>query len=1430
MANKINWDFISELEGAAIKVGYVPDADSSQSGVTIGTGFDLGSKDEDFMTSIGVSSSITEKLKPFFKLKGVEAAKVANKLQLDDSEVKELDQASKNYYANKIIEKYEHDSGKSFDDLSSEQQTVITSVGFQYGSFDRTPAFWAAVTNGDWEGVEKELRNFGDNYSKRRIKEADLLGKKKVEALFVKDKTDKLPFQDIEGVKKVLEEVKEEPEKEEPFKYNPIKNLWNPVDQGGELYLDRVFHTYQNWTDKRESPSLGEGWSAAWRDNWIIPAVARMVTTPSFQPEDGWSIASDKEYVQEAWKDNNINPDFYNEFAGVVSRSHFDFTMQRVIKHQKNREILNRMGWTGTALEIGAFILDPVTWLGYGAAAKLVKPIQMATTLTRTQKFVRSGLIYGGTEATLISPVVADNPTYGTGHIIIALALGGTLGGGITALTSKNLNNIAKAEMILEAEEQGLKLTKKGEKVLDTKKIKKPFNNNDLNATQDIISDVGIIADIKLAFGRLRDLPFAFTMPWNRSGALGTSESELVRLFNFLGLEEPVLYTFKTGAKKGQVATQPASAELIRNQIIQGGHALIYGGENGVNEILKKWLMEQGHGAIGRLVGVAAMRQGKVFMTEVARVIRSGVPSKNKLINEAAEKYRNGFAYMADHISKSTLDGAKNIKIHPKYLPRKMSHEKFGELEKRIKFDGIVTLIERAIKSEQGDTIGSLASTAKTGGKKITIQSQKPLKDKLNVLGKKLKELRKKKPKATQKKALAKWEVRIEKLKNELADLDDAIKTGKQVDLSIPANKANILARAIAKATQMSKAHGGFDIEQLVKLRDPDKLKAYLEDVVPTPTSGDKADLAKIIEDLQQNIELITSGRLEKRIRLNETFETTINGIKVRFDDLIENDVDLLWQTYMNEMSGWLALNKRMGITGRNGMLDYQRKLNTSIDESYAKEGAKGRYGAPFGLASNKWKLQKTVKEEKETIDSFFKNILGRSAEDDPTNFVSGSLRALRKYSFMRVLNQVGIAQLPEFGVATAQQGFLTLVQELPHFRQLLLKAKKGELPDTFFDDFAVMGSANGMEHISRAITTTEIEDMGATAIGQIRNSSKGTFNNVTSVGEKATGNLSGLFFIDSLQRRMTMRLFVHRLAHDLIDVAKGGKDLGALRKSRLNRYRALGFTDEELMEIGKEFASKNVTSYQTAFGRRVLSFRFHNWKNQTLAYDFARKVNRYTQRAVQYNYLGDTNRFFTDKATGKTMGQFRSFIMTAWSKQFLHNIALADAQTLTTFLYTTMIGGMAYIAQTNMNAIGMNKAQKKKYFRKKFGSTRKKYDYSRIAMAAFQRSGWSSVIPPMADMMLSQLKPDYRFNFRSSGLEMNLITGNPSYDLVINGVGRTMGSFLKATRPDYSWSRTDFNRAMRLIPFQNLYGVNNLINFLRGTSPFPEKGTRSPL
>ena len=259
---------------------------------------------------------------------------------------------------------------------------------------------------------------------------------------------------------------------------------------------------------------------------------------------------------------------------------------------------------------------------------------------------------------------------------------------------------------------------------------------------------------------------------------------------------------------------------------------------------------------------------------------------------------------------------------------------------------------------------------------------------------------------------------KVEDLKNEGIDLVEAIKRGDTKEITVAANKAEVLAKAIARAMQQTTKFGGFDIAELVAKRDPDSMRLFLDDAMPDVDSVTKEALIKEFTD---NIDLITSGRLESRIRLNETFETTIDGIKVRFDELLENDLDYLWQSYVNEMSGLMGLAGRMGLRSRKDIINYQRKLNQSIDEAYADKSARSRYGI-----SN----ERIAKEEKKTVDSFFKNILGRTAEDDPTDMFSTSLRNLRKFNFMRVLNQVGIAQLPEFGMATAQQGFTTLLQE----------------------------------------------------------------------------------------------------------------------------------------------------------------------------------------------------------------------------------------------------------------------------------------------------------------------------------------------------------------------------------------------------------------
>ena len=171
--NKIDWEFIGSLEGKAVSVGYQP---TSNSGVTICTGFDLKEKNESFLNSIGLPEEIIIKLSPFLGLTGDIAKVKAPELVLKPREVEIIDVCSKKYYAHNIMKQFDSVTQTLlFENLNKGQQTVITSVGFQYGSFKRTPTFWRHATNGHWKNVVSELRDFGDAFNTRRNLEADYL-------------------------------------------------------------------------------------------------------------------------------------------------------------------------------------------------------------------------------------------------------------------------------------------------------------------------------------------------------------------------------------------------------------------------------------------------------------------------------------------------------------------------------------------------------------------------------------------------------------------------------------------------------------------------------------------------------------------------------------------------------------------------------------------------------------------------------------------------------------------------------------------------------------------------------------------------------------------------------------------------------------------------------------------------------------------------------------------------------------------------------------------------------------------------------------------------------------------------------------------------------------------------------------------------------
>lgn len=238
----IDFNFIKENEGKAITKAYIPENNDGsvmgQSGVTIASGFDLGQQDA---TSIsGLSKELQDKLIPYLgakKDKAVAKLKETGGLELSIEEVNEIDMMAKEQYSSKIKESYSKLTGKNFDELSSNVQTVIADIQFQYGTnYGRTPKFAGIIqeiadnpSNVDsYMKLENELRNFGDDYGSRRKRGADL----------IKDQISKMQGSTSEVMDQEMQnqEMYEKAKKEASMKVATEFNILNVMQDLGQVF------------------------------------------------------------------------------------------------------------------------------------------------------------------------------------------------------------------------------------------------------------------------------------------------------------------------------------------------------------------------------------------------------------------------------------------------------------------------------------------------------------------------------------------------------------------------------------------------------------------------------------------------------------------------------------------------------------------------------------------------------------------------------------------------------------------------------------------------------------------------------------------------------------------------------------------------------------------------------------------------------------------------------------------------------------------------------------------------------------------------------------------------------------------------------------------------------------------------------------------
>ena len=148
------------------------------SGVTVGTGLDLGQQAEADLRRMNLAGAFRERFRPYLGKRRHEAvaALTAAPLTLADAECDVLDAAVHADYIARAAALYDADADMPFAACPPEAQAVIVSLFYQLGAGKtRYPNTWRLLCAADWAGAARELQTGFTRYANRRADEGRLL-------------------------------------------------------------------------------------------------------------------------------------------------------------------------------------------------------------------------------------------------------------------------------------------------------------------------------------------------------------------------------------------------------------------------------------------------------------------------------------------------------------------------------------------------------------------------------------------------------------------------------------------------------------------------------------------------------------------------------------------------------------------------------------------------------------------------------------------------------------------------------------------------------------------------------------------------------------------------------------------------------------------------------------------------------------------------------------------------------------------------------------------------------------------------------------------------------------------------------------------------------------------------------------------------------
>lgn len=525
---------------------------------------------------------------------------------------------------------------------------------------------------------------------------------------------------------------------------------------------------------------------------------------------------------------------------------------------------------------------------------------------------------------------------------------------------------------------------------------------------------------------------------------------------------------------------------------------------------------------------------------------------------------------------------------------------------------------------------------------------------------------------------------------------------------------------------------------------------------------GGRMSRAKSRLDLDEGVSIELKSEITGQVR------------EVFLKELFQNDAENVFNLYARQMSGHIGL-AQVGFRSR---AEFSKWLDMVRSESQ--------------------NLGHNAKGDIDRLEFMYKAISGSPLETDPAGWFSQTGKFLRDWNFLRVMNQVGVAQLAEIGNIVGQAGFRATLKHVPEMRRMLKRIKEtGELEDELASELEAI-LPHGTDRLRNQVSTRyDSADFENNPVGGFF----GAADQLHHFAKRVTADISLMAPINMVLHRMSLKAGLQRMIDDAHSVG---------RKLNDNRMAHLGISSEMRPRIEKLLREQTTLTDSTLFkGKKLRSLNVEAMlkADPEAANTLIEGLSRWSRTMIQQNEVGATS-MWMHSTTGKILSQFRSFMMTAYGKQLLYGLRQADMETWASYTTSMFFGGAAYGLQTTVNSIG--REDQDDFLEERLAP-------DAWALAAFQRAGFASLLPATMDTIWTHASgqdPIFAYG-RTTGLASDAILGNPTVDLV-NKISRSV-SVPGQLASGEDFSQKNFRDMWGLVWYSNAFIARNIGSLIEG-------------